>query len=42
MNYLEMINSSTSYDSEIILKTENFTLFKVKDTYILQSNFQNY
>ena len=39
MKYLEMINCSTSYDSEIILKTENFTLFKVKDTYILQSNF---
>ena len=39
MNYLEMINSSTSYDTEIILKTENFILFKVKDTYILQSNF---
>lgn len=42
MNYLEMINTSTCYDSEIILKTENFTLFKVKDTYILQSNFKNY
>ena len=42
MNYLEMINTSTSYDSEIILKTENFTLFKVKDTYILQSNLKNY
>ena len=42
MNYLEMINSSTSYDTEIILKTENFTLFKVKGTYIIQSNLKNY
>jgi hypothetical protein len=39
MNYLEMINSSTCYDSEIILKTDNYTLFKVKDIYIIQSNF---
>ena len=39
MNYLEMINCSTCYDSEIILKTENFTLFRVKGTYIIQSKF---
>lgn len=39
MEYLEMINSSTCYDTEIRLKTEYFTLFKVKDTYIIQSNF---